>query len=85
MNLLRLRGRAVTMPGTMSKKKPRGRPKESDVPKAVLHIEVPVPLKQRFKAVADANSRKITAEAILALQAHVERWEKERREQKPPA
>ena len=65
----------------MSQKK-RGRPKGTDgVPKTTLHAEIPVTLKQRFKAVADAEGRKITAELIRAMEAHVQRWEKHRAEE----
>jgi predicted transcriptional regulator len=60
----------------MSQKK-RGRPpKETEgVPKTTLHIEIPVTLKQRFKAVADAERRKLTAVVILALEDYIAKWQ----------
>jgi hypothetical protein len=62
-------------------KKPRGRPKEpTDVPKTTLHAEIPLPLKQRFKAIADANGRKITAELIRIMEKHVAQYEQKRAE-----
>lgn len=55
----------------MTPPKKRGRPKGTAGPKKVtLHLEIPVELKAALVALARRNDRKITAEAIRALQAH---------------
>jgi predicted transcriptional regulator len=59
----------------MAKKKPtRGGPPQ----KAVLYVEIDPDLKERLVRLADLRSRKITAEAVLALRRYVaEEEEKE--------
>lgn len=56
-----------TMIGTMAKKK--------ETAKETLYVEMPAELKQRLAALAERRSRKISAEAIIAIREYVEREE----------
>ena len=48
-----------------------GRPKQPGPDRVPLHIEVPPAVKQGLERLAERNFRKITAEAIIALQNHL--------------
>lgn len=43
--------------------------------KEVLYLEVPAELKERIKNLADKHKRKITAEAVIALEEYADREE----------
>jgi predicted transcriptional regulator len=62
----------------MAKKKPTRRFTPPPAPRAVLYLEIDSDLKERLVRLADLRSRKITAEAVLALRRYVE--EEERKE-----
>jgi hypothetical protein len=64
----------------MAKKKPTG--KGQPPPKEVLYVEMDATLKRRLARLAFHRSRKITAEAIIAIRRYVD--EEDQKENLPP-
>jgi hypothetical protein len=68
--------------GGMSKKRKKEEPAPEPARKKVVYVEVDPLLKERLDRLAALRSRKITAEAILALRRYLD--EEEAKEGLPP-